>query len=288
MLCWTDCIDKFLYKTQNPQTLSRSATQNVTMAESEYLVLPANSSPKTYPDNRNNAYKVKIPKRLQLQSNKWVIALRSMHYSENWKNVKRGIITVTHKQRNGRVAAYDCPVRCGRYLEPWVLLVEMRVAINSNAATREKIIFHHDETMEGLMIGFNDEDWSVKFSEELANIWGMNAKQWYSSTSASDKTYRCNSAPDPFAGYAFMYVYCSLVEPRVVGHSLVPLLMEVPVQTPDKKVKRINVIPSQPQYVPVVNTDTDEVEIDIRRGDGQPFLFDNGVVSVTVELRKRH
>ena len=42
--------------------------------------------------------------------------------------------------------------------------------------------------------------------------------------------------------------------------------------------------PRSPQLVPVSSTDTDEVERDIRRGDGQPFLFRSGT-AIAVPLR---
>ena len=38
--------------------------------------------------------------------------------------------------------------------------------------------------------------------------------------------------------------------------------------------------------MPVANVDTDTVEIDIRRGDGERVLFRGGCVIVTVHLRK--
>ena len=254
------------------------------MSESEYLVLPANSSPKTYPDNANNSYKVKLPRRLTLQSGEWEIALRSVHYRDNWKTVTNGVITVVRQSPSGTNRSYECRVKSGRYYDPWSLLVEMRVALNGNQTTKGKVVLHYDETLDGLTMAFANGQWSASFSEELAHIWGLKSGEFYGSASGVK---RSGVPADPFAGYEFMYVYCSLVRPRVVGHSLVPLLMEVPVETPGKLVKRVNVTPALPQYVPVENGDTDEIEIDIRRGDGEPFLFESGVVSVTVELRRR-
>ena len=207
-----------------------------------------------------------------------------MHYRDNWKTVSKGVITVVREARGAAKRTYVCKVKSGRYHDPWSLLVEMRVAINANAATRGKVVLHYDETLGDLTIAFANGEWAVSFSEELAHVWGLKSGELYASEAGA---VRSGVPPDPFVGYEFMYVYCSLVCPRVVGHSLVPLLMELPVETPGKLVRRVNVTPALPQYVPVENGDTDEVEIDIRRGDGEPFLFESGVVSVTVELRRK-
>ena len=108
--------------------------------------------------------------------------------------------------------------------------------------------------------------------------------KWYTPEVGKGNTVNVRCVPDVFAGNSLMYVYCSLVAPRTVGHSQVPLLMEIPVKTPRREVENVFYEPRSPQLVPVSSADTDEVEIDIRRGDGQPFLFRSGTVSVTVEL----
>ena len=257
------------------------------MSQSEYLVLPANAAHGFFPNNKNNHYRIRLPKRLTLQSKAWTIALRSIHYSNNWFNVTSGKVFLKEKQSDGTEKQFVKEISPGRYLDPWTLLSEIRVAINSDNDTKNRVIPYHDENTNTLYMAFEDNSWSFSMSEDLANIFDLGVNKWYQPTSPSNKTVSVRSVPDVFAGHNLMYVYCSLVEPRVVGDAMVPLLMEVPVRTPRSVVENIFQEPSKPQYIPVTTTDTDEVEIDIRRGDGEPFLFRSGVVSVTVELRQK-
>ena len=169
-------------------------------------------------------------------------------------------------------------------LLPLQLLSEIRVSINSNVSTREKVLIHHEETSNMLYIGFDDGTWSVRLSDDIAIIYGLLSTKWYTPEAGGGNTVSVICVLDAFAGNSVMYVYCSLVAPRTVGHSQVPLLMEIPVQTPQREVENVFHEPRSPQLVPVSSTETDEVEIDIGRGDGQPYLFRSGTVSVTVEL----
>jgi hypothetical protein len=251
---------------------------------SQYLVLPANASPDLYPENKNNNYRIKLPKRVSLQSGSWSIGLRSISYTNNWFNIRNGVITIRKKKADESFEMWNVNVLAGRYLDPWHLLSEIRVTINANADTREKVLIHHDETSNTLYVGFDDETWAVKFSDDIAIIYGLLATKWYTPEAGKGNTVSVRCVPDVFAGNSLMYVYCSLVAPRTVGHSQVPLLMEIPVKTPRREVENVFYEPRSPQLVPVSSADTDEVEIDIRRGDGQPFLFRSGTVSVTVEL----
>ena len=246
-------------------------------------MLPANASPDVYPDNKNSHYRIKLPERVTLQGKKWSIALRTMHYANSWYNVTNGAVYIRHRQTDGSYRTYERKVESGRYLNSQRLVSEMRIAVNSAAETREKILMVHDENSHKFYIRFDDRNWSVRFSDELARVFDLSSTEWYASET---KTKAIRSIPDIFAGHSLMYVYCSLVAPRIVGHSSVPLLMEVPVKPPKKDVENVFFEPSKPHYVPVSTTDTQEVEIDIRRGDGEPFLFRSGVVSVTVELRE--
>ena len=257
------------------------------MTRSSFLVLPANASPDSHPNNKNNHYRVKVPRRLTLQSGKWSVGLRSIQYTNNWFNVVTGQVKLRKKDSSGAETLYTRQVPPGRYLEPWALLSELRVTINSFEATEDKVSLYHEETSDTLYLRFQSPEWAVSLSDDLANIFELNSSKWYTCPSADNKVLEIKCVPDVFAGHNLMYVYCNLVAPRVVGHALVPLLAEVSVKRPKRTVENVFYSPSKPQLLPVASTDTDEIEIDIRRGDGEPFLFRSGVVSVTVELRQQ-
>ena len=81
-------------------------------------------------------------------------------------------------------------------------------------------------------------------------------------------------SPNMNAGYEKLYIYCSLCSDRVIGDTLAPLLLDIPVPNAETTTKyQIDKTLLLPQYIPVRNTDTDEIEINIRSGDGSPIPF---------------
>ena len=90
---------------------------------------------------------------------------------------------------------------------------------------------------------------------------------------------------DVTRGLNSLYVYCPLVEPRMVGDAQVPLLRIVPVEGRDAEmVTRV----SEPvRYCHLVLRCFQTVEIDIRDDTGVKIPFKRGRVVVTLHCRKR-
>ena len=249
---------------------------------STYLVLPANASHDIFPDNKNHNYKIHLPERLRLEGGQWEIALRSITFNNNWYNVKNGYIDV-------RVEGYvdkRVVIKDGRYESVKQLWEDAHAAFESMFV--EKIVqLFYDEDRNIMHLMFFRDGVKVRFSPDLAQIFGFDASVEYDRPSELHNYIEGNSIPDIEAGYETLYVYCSLCANRFVGDSLVPCLYNVPVSPHSTKSTVVHQTILPPMYVPAVNTDTDEIEIDIRRGDGQPVLFRGGCVIVTVHLRKK-
>ena len=67
---------------------------------------------------------------------------------------------------------------------------------------------------------------------------------------------------DVTRGLNYLYVYCPLVEPRIVGDAQVPLLKIVPVEGKDAEI--VSRVFDPMQYCPLVLRRFQTVEIDIR------------------------
>ena len=248
-----------------------------------HLILPANASHDRYPDNKNNNYKIHLPQRLKLEGGTWEIALRSISFNNNWFNVKNGYIEATTR-RTGIKTRID--VKDGKYKSVAVLLRAIH-ATSENLNLEKKIQLFHDTETDKMFLMFFTDDIKVKFSPDLAAIFGFDATKEYTRPSVEENYVEASAIPDIHAGYDNMYVYCSLCANTFVGDALVPCLYNVPVYPHNKSSAIVHQTIQPPMYVPAIGTDTDEVEIDIRRGDGQPVLFRGGCVIVTVHLRKR-
>ena len=88
-----------------------------------------------------------------------------------------------------------------------------------------------------------------------------------------------DSVVDMKQGFESLYVYTNVVESRVVGDSLVPLLRIVPIQgehghTISRHFEHV-------QYLPLLRKEFGTIEIDVRDDTGQAVPFERGKVTVT-------
>ena len=93
-----------------------------------------------------------------------------------------------------------------------------------------------------------------------------------------------DSVADMSRGFESLYVYTNVVEPRVVGDSLVPLLRIVPLS--GRQGDTVSKTFQKTQYVPVLCKEFGTIEIDIRDDTGRPVPFERGKVVVTLHFRR--
>ena len=86
-------------------------------------------------------------------------------------------------------------------------------------------------------------------------------------------------------GFYALYVYTSIVEPRVVGDSVVPLLRIVPIE--GKHGDLVSKGFDNVQYVSVLHKEFTTIEVDIRDDTGRSVPFERGRTTVTFHFRRR-
>jgi hypothetical protein len=132
----------------------------------------------------------------------------------------------------------------------------------------------------------HDNNTTVRFSKNLATIFGFKENEVYTRPSASKQFHQSNISPDLDQGFTSLYVYCNLVENRLVGDASVRLLRVIPVRN-QKGIRSMYEEVAIPHYVPVTNTNTDVIEVNIRNDAGEVVSFRGGKVIVTVHIRKK-
>ena len=135
----------------------------------------------------------------------------------------------------------------------------------------------------------NAHDISIQFGSDLAALLGCKAEHAYRKRRPVDECSSCQfeKSPDMNAGYHRLYIYCSLCADRITGDTFAPLLLDIGVPDAETTVGiQVDKTLSLPHYVPVQNIDTNEIEINIRSGEGKPIPFRGGLVSLTVELQR--
>ena len=83
-------------------------------------------------------------------------------------------------------------------------------------------------------------------------------------------------------GFYSLYVYCNLIEPRIIGDSEVPLLRIVPVEGHSGKM--ITKPYENIQYVPMLQKHFRTIEIDKKKDTGQRVPFELGKLVVTLHF----
>ena len=90
---------------------------------------------------------------------------------------------------------------------------------------------------------------------------------------------------DMSQGFYALYVYTNVVESRVVGDTVAPLLRAVPLEGKHGYV--VSKTFDNVQYIPVLHKEFTTIEIDIRDDAGRRVPFERGRVTVTLHFRRR-
>ena len=180
------------------------------MASEFYLVLPSNSSMVTHPNNTLAQYITNLPSPISL-SVVWECSLTEIHYPHDWCNVRNARLTVEH---DGNVETGVC-FEDGYYRDK-----PGRVKFSYEPVSQKFIAHVKSKT---------------KFTlyEDLPDILGFGARSGDSTASLASSAHsmfvRASSIVNLRRGFESLYVYSSIVEPRIVGVKIAPLLRILPI-----------------------------------------------------------
>ena len=241
-----------------------------------YVTLPSNGF--DFPENTLSTYTVRLERPLVLEAGQWEVGLADMQYPTSWVNVPDGIITYSFTNAAGAKEEMGYYVRPGRYSTHGELIKEFnRVLISYNK--ENDVSMYYDTVRNKTFLTIKDEDMALTFTNDLAEIFGLDPLTHY-----GRGQHRSSSAPDINRGFTSLYVYSDIAEPRAVGDALAPLLRVVP--TARKKFVDAYTEFSNIQYMPVSNTQTDLIQVLLRRDNGKEIPFTAGKVVITLHFRR--
>ena len=237
------------------------------MASEFYLVLPSTSSIITHPNNTLAQYINNLPRRISL-SGVWECLLTEIHYPHDWYNVRNARLTVEH---DGNVET-DAYFEDGYYDSPNALAKKL----NGDKPGRVKLSY--EPGTHKFVANVKSETTFTLYSN-LPDILGFGAGTGDSSStslvsSTRSMVVRDYSIVDLRRGFESLYVYSSIVEPRIVGDKIAPLLRIVPITGSHGEMvtARFNHV----QYIPVLSREFGCVETEIRDDTGRPVPFERG------------
>ena len=262
------------------------------MADDFYMFLPSNSSMDVYPNNTTGHFIVKLPQEIRLTDGAWECSLREIHYPHSWNNVTSSgnnwvryggdligkMDPTTRTFVKHEVSKY---VKEGFYESPDELAKEIRRLIKPETGNRPPVEFHFDSVgnratvvIDKTMNGY------LKMANQLKDMLGLSEYDNF-----REQKKNVGQKIRVFQRVHNLFVYMSVLSPRVVGDSLVPLLNIVPLQGSRGEMSYVEY--ARPTYAPVNTTTFSSLEIDIRDSAGRPIPFDGGVTTLLVHFRQR-
>ena len=90
--------------------------------------------------------------------------------------------------------------------------------------------------------------------------------------------------PDVLGGRYHMFVYCDIIEPQIVGSSLVPLLRMVNLSGQEGEAVTQSFV--NPSFLPISRREFDVISIILCDEFGEELPIDKGQVTLTLQVRK--
>ena len=241
-----------------------------------YLTLPSNSSFDRYPNNTLSDYTAKLPQEINLQGS-WKVGIAEISYPHAWYNVSEEgeyWIQYEYKHRVVRVT-----------LEPGYYEFPNSIV---NALMEE---FKKRFGKENLRVRFLYMEFANKFKVQLAGVkvtFGKDLMKLLGvilSEYTSRGTWVTSREIDIYQRTNSIFVYCDVVEPRIVGDIMTPLLATVPIEGShgDYIHKRFEKI----HYHPLICKNFSDVQISLRNDQGETIKFKIGKVVVTLHFRRK-
>jgi len=277
-----------------------------------YITLPSN----TLPENTTAKFAVHLPTKLTLQG-QWEVSLSEIQYPHSWNNIhgsvladetKDNVINVTFENNltisvfvpsgyYGTIHELLGAIQYGKEhasrsiekgleqmekLKKKKVVKKFRKDLTSKhaKAIRFGFMFEFDETLQRVRFKqFPTKIRSVVLSDRLKYMLG------FDNTKLMKSKQKASFQPDIYGGFYSLFVYCSLVEPQIVGNVTAPLLRNVHIHGLHGDM--VEKLFHAPHYVPVIAKEVDRIEIDIKDDNNQSVPFQFGKTVVKLHFRKK-
>lgn len=281
-----------------------------------HATLPSNASPDVYDNNKTSHFKVRLPERLDLHG-EWQVALLEVKYpntlmhiqpDDNWIKVNTPTPSVieTHFAKSGLVWGHEKtfpPKERKFYVQPGYygsldsFLLALKEAIQPiEAIPGDKGINSVVERTQGDFIFFHPfhhyNDYEYEFSPdstyEFSPVLALQMGLPHEGPFKANMPVEGKRPIDLTLGRpSQMYVYVDTVKEQIVGHTMAPLLREIPVDI-DAKYGTVTCYTCDlPIYTDLSTKSFDTIGIDIRTGTGKYMPFENGTLTLLCHFRRK-
>ena len=231
-----------------------------------------------YEDNTLASFTTRLPNTIDLEGD-WEVGLVEIQYPHNWFNVPPEVTARSFRmggRRNGRAEDHRFIIVDGYYPSARSLLDEIQRKANDCANSTNMVELHLDAVRQKVSL-VNDIPYTITVPAHIQRMLGMNNSYFSNNSRVADAVVDMNLLDS-------LYVYCDVVEPRVVGDSLTPLLRIVPVEGEHGEL--VTRIYTNVHYVRVQRKTFQTLEVNIRDRTGKKVPFERGTLNVTLHFRR--
>ena len=244
------------------------------MASEFYLVLPSNASMVTHPNNTLAQYITNLPRRISL-SGAWECGLTEIHYPHDWYNVRNARLMVEHA---GKMETDTY------YADGYYGSAKMLVRTLNDGVKGGSVKFSYDPVTQKVCVHMKGDTTFMLYGD-LPDILGFGMGDGVVIRTSNRRTLtQGESIIDLRRGFESLYVYSSIVEPRIVGDNIAPLLRIVPIT--GRHGVMVTARFDHVQYMPVLSREFGSIETEIWDDPGRPVPFERGKVTVTLHFRR--
>ena len=192
-----------------------------------YLTLPSNASFDLHPDNTLTHYITTLPQRISL-SGQWECGMVEIQYPHTWYNVRKENSWLHISRTDAHGISAQCNIEAGHYDSPERLIREMNRVLSHRIMVTKTVKLSYSDISQKVTVRMTPD---TVFITGVIHMLGFHA-DGMTSPSGGYTTMERNSTSviDMAQGFYSLYVYTKVVESRVVGHSVVPLLRIVPIE----------------------------------------------------------
>ena len=213
-----------------------------------------------------------------------------INYPHNWFNVTKedGVFEIQPEpgrlsEHGARGNAYLTYIEDGYYDRPEELIqaIAKKLIMPRGSSKKKAKLSYSSVTQKATL--YLTPNTRLTLSGVMGQILGFPTKIIINPTgSYTLKPFEGSSVVDMNQGMEALYVYSSVVQPRIVGNSFVPLLGIVPITGKHGEVvsKQFDNI----HYVLLLTREFGTVEVDIRDDTGRSVPFERGKVTATLHF----
>ena len=245
------------------------------------MTLPSNACLDVFPGNTLSSYKINLPKTLYLKQD-YEVALAEIHYPVSWRtfaDINSYSFSIHDIPTNTFQPVY-VPIAFYEDVPEFVKAINntLKTFFEIEGVKNDSIVIDCNKLEQKVRVR-TSPNYNIQFSPEACQVLGLEYT-WYSNVSDWGR-YIYNIS----RGFHALYVYCSVVEPQIVGDVYAPLLRTVAAE--QKRGQYIIKAYGKPHYVRVNAKEINTIEINIKDDTGANVSFTFGKVICKLHFQQR-